>query len=51
MAAAVSGRDDAPRWALSVTGVPSHVREDRRAFLGQALLTEAHRLSRSLRTI
>lgn len=49
MGAAVFDRHDAPAWALSVTGVESRFREDRRPELGEALLLHAHRLTQLLR--
>lgn len=48
MGAAVFDRSGAPAWALSLTGVESRFREDRRAELGRLLLDQAHRLSRQL---
>lgn len=49
MAAAVFDQRDEPRWALSLTGVESRFRADRRDELGSLLLRCAHRLSRELR--
>ncbi len=47
--AAVFDRYGQPAWALSVTGVETRFREDRRSFLGELLLDNAHRLSQRLR--
>ncbi|MBF6348239.1 MULTISPECIES: IclR family transcriptional regulator [Nocardia] len=49
MAAAVFDRRDEPQWALSLTGVESRFRADRRPELGRLLLRHAHNLSRELR--
>ncbi len=49
MGAAVFDRRGAPTWALSVTGVESRFRDDRRPELGAALLEHAHRLTQLLR--
>lgn len=49
MAAAVFDQRDEPQWALSLTGVESRFRADRRAELGGLLLRHAHGLSRELR--
>lgn len=48
MAAAVFGRSGEPAWALTLTGVESRFREDRRPELGALLLREAHALTRLL---
>ncbi|WP_254052116.1 IclR family transcriptional regulator [Aeromicrobium sp. A1-2] len=48
MAAAVFDADGSPSWALSLTGVETRFRPDRRPVLGSALLTQAHELSRRL---
>ncbi|GHF65773.1 DNA-binding IclR family transcriptional regulator [Amycolatopsis bartoniae] len=45
MAAAVFGRTGQPDWALTLTGVESRFRADRRPELGALLLKEAHALS------
>ncbi len=49
MGAAVFDRSGSPAWALSLTGVESRFREDRRPELGRLLLDRAHRLTLSLR--
>lgn len=49
MGAAVFDRYGQPAWALSVTGVETRFRADRRPVLGQLLLAQAHRLSVRLR--
>lgn len=48
MGAAVFDRTGAPAWALSLTGVDSRFREERRPELGRLLLDQAHRLTRLL---
>ncbi|MFI5430203.1 hypothetical protein [Aeromicrobium sp. UC242_57] len=50
MAAAVFDRDGSPAWALSLTGVESRFRSERRPELGQLLLDQAHRLSQRVRS-
>jgi DNA-binding IclR family transcriptional regulator len=50
MAAAVFDRSGAPAWALTITGVESRFRPDRRPQLGRQLLDEAHRLTVALRS-
>lgn len=45
MGAAVFGPDGQPEWALSLTGVESRFRAERRPELGELLLEQAHRLS------
>lgn len=45
MGAAVFDRNRRPAWALSLTGIESRFREDRREFLGKCLLREAHKLT------
>ncbi|TNC27859.1 IclR family transcriptional regulator [Amycolatopsis alkalitolerans] len=45
MAAAVFGRSGEPDWALTLTGVESRFRADRRPELGALLLKEAHALT------
>lgn len=45
MAAAVFGRTGEPDWALTLTGVESRFRADRRPELGALLLKEAHALT------
>lgn len=50
MAAAVFDADDRPQWALSLTGVESRFRDDRRPELGELLLKYAHVLTRRLRS-
>jgi len=50
MAAAVFNRNGDPAWALSLTGVESRFRENRRPELGALLLTEAHTLTLAFRT-
>lgn len=49
MGAAVFDHRGDPAWALSITGVESRFRSDRRPQLGQLLLQQAHRLSQLLR--
>lgn len=49
MGAAVFDQRDTPTWALSITGVESRFRDDRRAGLGESLLNQAHRLTQLLR--
>jgi DNA-binding IclR family transcriptional regulator len=46
MAAAIFSRSGTPEWALSITGVESRFKPDRRAELGAILLDLAHDLSR-----
>ncbi|MGN5237489.1 MULTISPECIES: IclR family transcriptional regulator domain-containing protein [unclassified Rhodococcus (in: high G+C Gram-positive bacteria)] len=48
MGAAVFDQREAPVWVLSITGVESRFREDRRPELGSALLNHAHRLTQLL---
>ncbi|MEC3981802.1 IclR family transcriptional regulator [Amycolatopsis sp. H20-H5] len=48
MAAAVFNRADEPAWALTLTGVESRFRDDRRPELGALLLEEAHELTKTL---
>ena len=48
MGAAVFDAHGSPRWALSLTGVESRFRSQRRAELGGLLLDHAHRLGRRL---
>jgi DNA-binding IclR family transcriptional regulator len=48
MGAAVFGADGEPGWALSLTGVESRFREERRAELGELLLEQAHVLSQRI---
>lgn len=48
MAAAVFGPDGFPGWALSLTGVETRFRADRRQQLGRRLLDHAHELTRRL---
>lgn len=48
MGAAVFDRTGSPAWALSLTGVDSRFRDDRRAELGRLLLDQAHVLTRRL---
>ncbi|MEE2523713.1 IclR family transcriptional regulator [Pseudarthrobacter sp. J75] len=45
MGSAVFDRNGRPAWALSLTGIESRFREDRREFLGKCLMREAHRLT------
>ena len=45
MAAAVFDRRGPPGWALSLTGVETRFRADRRRELGRLLLEQAHELS------
>lgn len=45
LGAAVFGRDGAPEWALSITGVDFRFRPDRLPALGRLLLGHAHTLS------
>jgi DNA-binding IclR family transcriptional regulator len=49
MGAAVFDRSGSPAWALSLTGVESRFREERRPELGLLLLDLAHRLTLRLR--
>ena len=49
MGAAVFDRAGPPAWALSLTGVESRFRDDRRPELGRLLLDRAHRLTQVLR--
>ncbi|WP_409463801.1 IclR family transcriptional regulator [Amycolatopsis sp. GA6-003] len=49
MAAAVFDPAGEPAWALTLTGVESRFREERRAELGALLLKEAHTLTNVLR--
>ncbi|GLY66457.1 IclR family transcriptional regulator [Amycolatopsis taiwanensis] len=49
MAAAVFGRAGEPAWALTLTGVESRFRDNRRPELGALLLKEAHALTTMLR--
>jgi DNA-binding IclR family transcriptional regulator len=49
MAAAVFGRSGTPDWALTLTGVESRFRPDRRVELGALLLHEAHQLTQRIR--
>lgn len=46
MGAAVFDRAGLPAWALSLTGVESRFRAERRPQLGQLLLDQAHRLTK-----
>lgn len=48
MGAAVFDRAGNPAWALSLTGVDSRFRDERRPELGRLLLDQAHRLTRLL---
>lgn len=48
MGAAVFDRTGSPAWALSLTGVESRFRADRRAELGRLLLDQAHVLTQLL---
>ena len=50
MAAAVFNRAGQPAWALTLTGVESRFRDNRRPELGALLLKEAHALTKALRT-
>lgn len=50
MGAAVFDTTGSPAWALSITGVESRFRSERRPELGRLLLQEAHRLTQLLRT-
>jgi DNA-binding IclR family transcriptional regulator len=50
MAAAVFDQADEPAWALTLTGVESRFRDDRRPELGALLLDEAHQLTKALRS-
>lgn len=45
MGAAVFDGSGSPAWALSLTGVESRFRDDRRPELGRLLLNQAHRLT------
>ncbi|GAA2360954.1 IclR family transcriptional regulator [Saccharopolyspora halophila] len=49
MAAAVFDRHGKPSWALTITGVESRFRSNRRPHLGALLLKEAHLLTKQLR--
>lgn len=48
MGAAVFDQQGTPAWALSITGVESRFREERREALGKLLLDQAHRLSQTI---
>lgn len=48
MGAAVFDERGRPAWALSLTGIESRFRDDRRRELGRALLQHAHALSQQL---
>jgi DNA-binding IclR family transcriptional regulator len=48
MGAAVFDAQGSPAWALSITGVESRFREERRRELGELLLRAAHRLTQLL---
>ncbi|MEV0702371.1 IclR family transcriptional regulator [Saccharopolyspora sp. NPDC050389] len=50
MAAAVFDRAGRPAWALTLTGIETRFRPDRRPELGALLLHEAHALTRTLDT-
>ncbi|KQX75100.1 IclR family transcriptional regulator [Aeromicrobium sp. Root472D3] len=50
MGAAVFDRSGSPAWALSLTGVESRFRDDRRVELGRLLLDRAHQLTQLLRS-
>ncbi|GAA2234653.1 IclR family transcriptional regulator [Herbiconiux moechotypicola] len=50
MGAAVFDATGRPAWALSLTGVESRFRPDRRPELGRLLLDHAHTLTKALRT-
>ncbi|MFC4463087.1 IclR family transcriptional regulator [Streptomyces xiangluensis] len=50
MAAAVFDHAGQPAWALTVTGVETRFRAERRPELGALLLREAHALGRTLKT-
>jgi DNA-binding IclR family transcriptional regulator len=45
----VFGRSGTADWALTLTGVESRFRADRRAELGAMLLPEAHQLTQRIR--
>ncbi|MFD4293592.1 IclR family transcriptional regulator [Rhodococcus sp. NPDC058505] len=49
MGAAVFDAAGRPEWALSLTGVESRFRDERRPELGELLLRQAHRLTQRLR--
>lgn len=49
MGAAVFDSRGEPDWALSITGVESRFRPERRPVLGETLLAQAHRLTQLLR--
>lgn len=49
MAAAVFDASGQPRYALSLTGIESRIRAERRPQLGAVLLDQAHKLSTALR--
>jgi len=51
MGAAVFDRTGAPAWALSLTGIETRFREDRRRELGRLLLDAAHAVTQRLRAI
>lgn len=51
MGAAVFDRAGSPAWALSLTGVESRFRDERRPELGRLLLNQAHRLTRMLKGV
>jgi DNA-binding IclR family transcriptional regulator len=50
MAAAVFDGNGAPAWALSLTGVETRFKPERRRELGDLLLHQAHLLSGALQT-
>ncbi|MEU6375830.1 IclR family transcriptional regulator [Streptomyces sp. NPDC046909] len=50
MAAAVFNQAGEPAWALTLTGVESRFRDDRRPGIGALLLKEAHALTQLLQT-
>jgi DNA-binding IclR family transcriptional regulator len=49
MGAAVFDAADRPEWAISITGIESRFRPDRRERLGRILLAHAHQLTKLLR--
>ncbi|MET0302500.1 MAG: IclR family transcriptional regulator [Microbacteriaceae bacterium] len=51
MGAAVFDRSGSPAWALSLTGIETRFREDRRRELGRLLLDAAHAVTQRLRAI
>lgn len=49
MGAAVFDGNNAPAWALSLTGIEQRFRPDRQEYLGKLLLEESHKITMQLR--